>query len=158
MEAYSYAMICETNGFANYRVDGYDVHPKRLEVGRRGWYHFGWATEIALTDPRIKRGLAFKEHKYGQDVVFIDRLVRDKTKFFQHDISLSPLPRFYDLLVCTNVLRQVQRGGRQDAIENLLRSLKEGGLVIQNYDHFNVDEELKRRVNLSVQHELGLLI
>jgi chemotaxis methyl-accepting protein methylase len=50
MEVYSYAMVCETNGFTNFRVDGFDAHSDRLVEGRKGRYDLWWATEIALTD------------------------------------------------------------------------------------------------------------
>lgn len=157
MEVHSYAMVCETNGFANYRVDGYDVHADRLEAGARGVYHLLWGTEIALTDPRIRRGLAYtRKGEYGAEVVIHEKVI-SRARFLHHDISKLPLPQAYDILVCTNVLHQTQAGGLENAVKNLVRGLKHGGILIQNYGKLgDVNVSLVERVNLKLQKELGL--
>lgn len=156
MEVYSYAMLCETNGFTNYRVDGCDVYQERLEESRRGWYHIWWGTERALTDTRISKGLAYKakHKKYRMNFIYVSEEIKNRAKFFQHDISIEPLPTLYDIVICTNVLGQPQLGDRENAIKNLLKSLKYGGLVIQNYGKLDCPEI--ERVNIELQKNLKL--
>lgn len=153
IEVYSYAALCETHGFAHYSVDGFDVHSDRLEVAKIGRYGLGWDTDLVLKDNRIKRGLVFK----GRDkALHIKKDLKKRARFFHHDISLEPLPILYDVVVCTNVLGQEQRGGRENAMKNLMRSLKYGGLIVQNYSRFCVNDELRQRVNVDLQRKLGL--
>lgn len=154
-EVYSYALLCEMNGFKNYQVDGYEVHAGRLSRAREG--ELWWGMAEVSSDHRIQQALEKKlllEDNRG--IVVIHEDLKRKTRFFPHDISFAPLPREYDVLVCTNVLGQVQRGGRENAIRNLLTSLRRGGLIIQNYGTLGEQQLVEERVNMEIQTGLRL--
>ena len=159
MEVYSYAMMCETQGFASYKVDGCDVHRSRLDEAVRGIYPVTPESRFAIDDYRLRAGLAHHLLIDGWQRIIVDESVRRKTRFFHHDISIERLPQSYDVIVCTNVLGQPQLGGVREAMVNMLRSLKEGGVVVQNYGYWTCgDEQLLRRVNWEVQDKVGVLI
>ena len=170
-EVYSYALLCAASGYQDFQVDGYDLYEDRLDEGRKRWYGIYWGTETELLgDQYLREGLAVvattEEVEDGttQKIHFSER-IRWSVAFYQHDFSLRPFPKQYDLIVATNVLHQRQSGGRENAVRNLLRSLKKGGLFVQNYfshDHPSVraalEPELVNRLNGELMQKLGLLI
>ncbi len=137
-QVYSYAMLCANYGFSNFQVDGYDVYGDRLEEGRKGWYAVLWGHEANFIEDQGLKGLAFLveekglKARYGRKIYF-NHLIDKSVSFSRHDFSLKPFPKKYDLIFATYVLYQQQFGGKIKAVKNLLDSLNQGGILVQDY-------------------------
>lgn len=127
-DAFSYALLCETNGFKNYQVHGCDVETDRLRAAENGIVRLNWETSSIFSEFGILPELY--EVDPDSKKVTIKPKIREKCAFFYHDISLEPVPKTYDLVVCTNVLCQSQLGEKHNAIQNVYAAVAPGGIVI----------------------------
>ena len=161
-EVWSYALLCASNQFSDFKVDGYDLYEERLKVGRKGVYPAIWNyQQLFVEDKRIAPGLiSVVQGTDTREMRFADS-VRARVGFRQHDFSISPFPVPYDLIIATNVLYQKQEGGKKNALLNLLRSLKQGGILVHNDSDALMlpeDSDLVGRVNAPLMKELGLRV
>ncbi len=136
-DAYTYAALCETHDFKDYQVDGYDLAEWRLKEARRAWYDLRDEEAIALfADRRIKKGLLQDDgmgRTNSETRIKINPILQRRVEFHCLDFSLQRLSQLYDLIVCTYVLYQDQVGGKKQALQNLLESLKPNGVLFQTY-------------------------
>lgn len=130
-EAYSYSLTCHSLDI-DYEVHGFDVHDDRLEKAQKG--HYPTEEEVINTHPSLINKVTLRSTAgfIYQNITFHREILKN-TLFFQHDISISPLSSPYNVVICTNVLGQPQRGGRENAIHHVVQAVTEGGICLVNY-------------------------
>ena len=139
-EVYSYALMCEANGFKDYTTEGCDVTSAAITCARKGTCHLNWEGPDVFDTFAIPKelyrieGKAPDESRDFRKVTIADH-VRAHTQFFQHDISLEPLPKTYDVVACNNTLPQPQRGERDAAVQNVVSAVKPEGFIISNHGY-----------------------
>ena len=149
-EVYSYALMCEAYRFRDYAVEGCDVNSSAIKYARAGACFLNWEGPGIFDEFAIPReyyqieGKAPDAGHDGRKVTIADH-VRAHTQFFQHDISLEPLPKRYDVVVCNNVLGQPQRGGRDAAVRNVASAVKPEGVIISNHGYLFPKEIVEKK-------------
>jgi chemotaxis protein methyltransferase CheR len=124
-EAYSLALLCKSAALAPQEVSiiATDLSSEALKVARVGCYPEGRLKNL----PAATRRECFKATATG---ALLDRGIRDRVRFFRHDI-LTDQP-FYraDLILCRNLLIYFSRRQQQKVLEKLAKALLPGGFLV----------------------------
>ncbi len=153
-EVYSYAMLCSEHGFREFKVHGYDVHETRIRTAKKGRCAPTPFNTRRLENPKYLTS-PDTYFRYDNGYIQITRELRAHTDFFVHDLTKSPLPQPYDLIICTAVMQHLiyQGDDARKAATHLVQSLKpqEGILAIDHTIQGRVDPKIQRQY---VNHKL----
>jgi chemotaxis methyl-accepting protein methylase len=125
-EAWSIALLLDSLAGAAgdpWRVTATDLDRASLEVARAGRYP---ATAAAAIEAVIARTNGTAQPRGFE----LSARVRDRVAFSHDDLVVSRPRGPFDLVVCRNVLIHFADQGRALALEELVRSLSAGGLLV----------------------------
>ncbi len=122
-EAWTLAMLLADRGKGGYRVVGVDRSEVALATAREGVYPAPCARSVPA--PLAKRYL----HAEADSVRVAEEL-RDGVSFVPRDVMLGPPPGHYEIVVCKNVLIYFGDEAGEHAVQLLLRSLAEDGVLV----------------------------
>ena len=136
-EVFSYAMFCEDEEFVDFRVEGYELYEKRLVEARKGRVRVPRKTDNitrnGLKSPMMKEMKKYwkLERGLGFDSVLFKPEINSRTRFFYYDLLTGPLPRKYDLIVCTNLRVHITEEDKKTLERNLVESVRsEKGKIV----------------------------
>lgn len=140
-EAYSVAMLLardlpEAEGW-DVQVLATDISTRVLEKARHGIYSLERAQEIPTP---LLRQFVLKGIDTQTGYMKIMPEIRQMTRFMRVNLSNGPFSfeSAFDLILCRNVLIYFDRNSKHKAVENIVRCLAPGGLLLLGHaEHLN---------------------
>lgn len=122
-EPYGLAMLCR-EVYCELDILATDINPAALEHAQRGMY-----------DPRSLRHIRpeLRERWFERtgDTWQIEQLLRERVRFRMHDITQECAPRHdVDVVLCRNVLADLEAEQAKRAVTTICDSLRPGGLLL----------------------------
>jgi chemotaxis methyl-accepting protein methylase len=123
-EAWSLALLLAdargTGPTAAWRVTAEDIDPACLTVAREGRYRAGAAADIGRFVPSGPAEAGYR----------IPDSIRSQVAFEVADLAGRPAAPTFDLALCRNLLMYFHPAGQDRILENVVGSLKPGGLLM----------------------------
>ncbi len=130
-EAYTIAMVLADKLGENglWEIFGSDISASVLEQARRGHYRMNEADKIP---PEYLKKFCLRGVRSQAGTFIIDRKLRSHTRFETVNLNVERMPKQgdFDLIFLRNVMIYFDIPTKKRVIENLIPSLKPGGLLI----------------------------
>ncbi|MBE0518749.1 MAG: protein-glutamate O-methyltransferase CheR [Thermoplasmata archaeon] len=104
-------------------ITGTDISASALAFARKGDYSESLVKNVPTY--LLKRYFIKNESSYE-----IKDLLRKRVRFMKEDLMETPKSKFFDAIICRNVLIYFSRPSHDEVIENLHESLRSGGFLM----------------------------
>ncbi len=104
-------------------ITGTDISASALAFARKGDYSESQVKKVPI--PLLKRYFTRSESSFQ-----INDLLRKRVRFMKEDLMETPKSKFFDAIICRNVLIYFSRLSHDEVIENLHESLRPRGFLM----------------------------
>jgi chemotaxis protein methyltransferase CheR len=122
-EAYSISIILSQITGISHRILATDIDQKSLDQALAGGPYT--ANDIR----NIPQQFVVKYFNRVEELYYVNDFVRSSVKFKQHDLLNDPYEKYFDLIVCRNVVIYFNEKAKQSLKEKFILSLKENGIL-----------------------------
>ncbi|MBI4453100.1 hypothetical protein HY636_00485 [Candidatus Woesearchaeota archaeon] len=129
-EAFTLAVTALEAGLRHFKIEGRDISEEHINHALRGETWLQKRRIEQLADYIEKGYFSSTTAKYPDPNFFVGRAVQNKCEFYVHDILSHEIPDGYEVTYCLNLLIHLSETGRDTALWNLTKNMRQGDLLI----------------------------
>ncbi|MBS3121723.1 hypothetical protein J4434_02470 [Candidatus Woesearchaeota archaeon] len=129
-EAFTLAIIALEAGLRYFKIDGRDISEEHINQALRGETWLQKRRIEQLADYIEKGYFTSTNAKFPYPNFFVDQSVKNKCEFYVHDILSDEILGGYEVTYCLNLLIHLSETGRDIALWNLTKNMRQGDLLI----------------------------
>lgn len=129
-EAFTLAVLALEAGLKYFKIEGRDISEEHINQALRGetWLQKRRMESLAKY---IEKGyFSSTNAKFPEPNFFVSQAIRNKCEFYVHDILSDEIPVGYEVIYCLNLLIHLSETGRDTALWNIAKNMKQGDLLI----------------------------